>query len=51
MQFKGGITMKDDKQYGIIREQGEFFDFKPLDEKDNNTVKKSEDSKDDKKDK
>ena len=28
----------DDKQYGIIREQGEFFDVTPLNDKDNKTV-------------
>ena len=37
----------DNKQYGIIREQGEFFDFKPLSKEDNDTVKDREkDSKD-----
>ena len=44
--------MADDKQYGIIREQGEFFDFKPLNEQDNEAVKKSDKQEEkDKKDK
>jgi hypothetical protein len=30
--------MQDDKQYSIIREQGEFMDPVELDEQDNKTV-------------
>lgn len=31
-----------DKQYNIIREQGEFFDAVPLNQQDNKTVVESE---------
>lgn len=33
---------KNDVQYNIIREQGEFFDPKPLNQQDNRTVIESE---------
>lgn len=37
----------DDKQYNIIREQGEFMDPVPLDEQDNQTVSNSDNTNED----
>lgn len=39
----------EDKQYNIIREQGEYFDPVPLSKEDNEKVNRAEENKDEKK--